>query len=123
VARWAAQWIWSGHWRPRRIHAVCGVIPQSDLFSGTIRENIRYGRLEATDADIEIVAGQVGAAEFISQLKGYDTEVGESGNRLSTGQKQFVSLARAMLSDPQILILDDVCAYLPANGSEARRAR
>ena len=84
------------------------VLQEPHLFSGTIRENIRYGRLQATDAEIETVVQQVGAAEFISQLpKGFDTEVGESGNRLSTGQKQFVSLARAMLADPQILILDE----------------
>jgi ATP-binding cassette subfamily B protein len=80
------------------------VLQEPHLFSGTIRENIRYGRLQASDAEIEAVARQVGAAEFISQLpKGYDTEVGEGGNRLSTGQKQFVSLARALLADPQIL--------------------
>jgi ATP-binding cassette subfamily B protein len=91
-----------------------GIVPQEPhLFSGTIRENIRYGRLEATDADIEAVAQQAGAAEFISQMpKGYDTDVGESGSRLSTGQKQFVSLARAMLSDPQILILDEATSSL-----------
>jgi len=78
------------------------------LFSGSIRENLRYGRLNASDADIESAARLSGAHGFISKLdKGYDTDVGEGGNLLSTGQKQLISLARAVLSQPEIFIMDE----------------
>ncbi len=84
------------------------VLQQPHLFSGTIRENIRYGRLDATDADVERVAKMVDAEDFILKFeKGYDTDVGEGGNRLSTGQKQLISFARALIANPAIFVLDE----------------
>ncbi len=91
------------------IHQRLGVVLQTPhLFSGTIRDNIRYGRRDASDAEIEEAARLVGAHEFITTLeKGYDTEVGEGGVLLSTGQKQLLSLARAILARPEIFIMDE----------------
>lgn len=91
------------------IQSQIGMVLQTPhLFSGTVRDNIRYGRLEATDEEIEAAAKVVHAHEFINQMeKGYDEEVGEGGNLLSTGQKQLISLARAVLADPRILIMDE----------------
>ncbi len=84
------------------------VLQQPHLFSGTIRDNIRYGRLVATDAEIEQAAKLMDADDFILRFeKGYDTDVGEGGNRLSIGQKQLVSFARAMIADPAIFVLDE----------------
>jgi ATP-binding cassette, subfamily B, bacterial len=84
------------------------VLQNPHLFSGTIRENIRYGRLEATDVEIENAARLVNAHEFIQEFeKGYDHEVGEGGNLLSTGQKQLISFARALLANPALFILDE----------------
>ena len=84
------------------------VLQQPHLFSGTVRENIRYGRLDATDAEVEAAARMVDAEEFILRLeKGYDTDIGEGGNRLSTGQKQLISFARALIVDPVIFVLDE----------------
>ena len=84
------------------------VLQTPHLFSGTVRENIRYGRLDATDAEVEEAARLAGAADFVERLeKGYDAEVGEGGNRLSVGQKQLVSLARAILARPEIFIMDE----------------
>ena len=84
------------------------VLQQPHLFSGTIRENIRFGRLDATDEEIESAARMVDADAFIRQLEnGYDTQVGEGGNRLSTGQKQLISFARALIANPAIFILDE----------------
>jgi ATP-binding cassette subfamily B protein len=84
------------------------VLQTPHLFSGTIRDNIRYGRLEATDEEVEEAARLAGAHDFIETLPdGYDEEVGEGGNLLSVGQKQLVSLARAVLADPEIFIMDE----------------
>jgi ATP-binding cassette subfamily B protein len=84
------------------------VLQTPHLFSGTIRDNIRYGRLEATDAEVEAAARLAHAHEFILTMeKGYDSEVGEGGNLLSTGQKQLISLARAVLAQPDIFIMDE----------------
>jgi ATP-binding cassette subfamily B protein len=84
------------------------VLQTPHLFSGTIRENLRYGCLDATDEEIEAAAKMAGAHDFIITLeKGYEEDVGESGNLLSVGQKQLVSLARAILADPDIFIMDE----------------
>ena len=91
------------------IQSRVGIVLQTPhLFSGTIRENIRYGRLDATDGAIEEAAKIVGAHEFILALdKGYDEQVGEGGSLLSVGQKQLISLARAVLANPDIFIMDE----------------
>ena len=91
------------------IQSRIGIVLQTPhLFSGTIRANIRYGRLDATDDEIEEAARLARAHEFIARMeKGYDEEVGEGGGRLSVGQKQLVSLARAILADPEIFIMDE----------------
>ena len=91
------------------LYANLGYVLQTPhLFSGTIADNIRYGNLNATPEQIETAARMVSAHEFIMRLEnGYDTEVGEGGNRLSTGEKQLVSFARAILADPRIFVLDE----------------
>jgi len=91
------------------IHNRVGIVLQTPhLFSGSIRENIRYGKLGASDDEITEAAKVAGAHEFISKFeKGYDQEVGEGGNQLSVGQKQLISLARAVLSKPEIFIMDE----------------
>ncbi|MCC7164925.1 MAG: ABC transporter ATP-binding protein [Anaerolineae bacterium] len=91
------------------IQSRIGVVLQTPhLFSGTVRENIRYGKLEATDEQVEQAARVAGAHDFIVTLeKGYLAQVGEGGNLLSTGQKQLISLARAVLANPDILVMDE----------------
>jgi ABC-type multidrug transport system fused ATPase/permease subunit len=86
-----------------------GIVPQEGfLFSGTIRDNIAFGRPDATDAEVREAAAAVGAHDFIERLPdGYDTEVGERGAQLSAGQRQLVAFARAAGADPRILILDE----------------
>jgi ATP-binding cassette, subfamily B, bacterial len=91
------------------IQSRIGIVLQTPhLFSGTIRENIRYGNLQAPDAQVEQAASVAGAHDFIVSFeKGYDAQVGEGGNLLSTGQKQLISLARAVLAQPEIFIMDE----------------
>ena len=91
------------------IHSRIGIVLQTPhLFSGSVRDNIRYGRLEASDDDVVEAAKIAGAHDFIVTLeKGYDHDVGESGNLLSVGQKQLISLARAVLARPELFIMDE----------------
>ncbi|MEX1246855.1 MAG: ABC transporter ATP-binding protein [Anaerolineales bacterium] len=91
------------------IQSRVGVVLQTPhLFSGSVRENIRYGRLIASNEDIEAAAKLAGAHDFIADLeKGYESEVGEGGNLLSVGQKQLISLARAVLANPEIFVMDE----------------
>lgn len=91
-----------------------GIVPQETLlFGGTIRENIRYGRLDATEDEIFAAARAANAHEFITELPdGYETIVGERGIRLSGGQRQRVAIARAILKDPRILLLDEATSSL-----------
>jgi len=84
------------------------VLQNAHIFSGSIIENIRYGRLNATDEEVIAAARLAGADDFITEMEeGYDTPTGEGGSRLSAGQKQLVSFARAILADPQILVMDE----------------
>lgn len=91
-----------------------GIMTQDNfLFSGTIRDNIRYGRLDATDEEIEEAAKAVNAHEFIMELEnGYETEISERGSRLSIGQRQLLAFARTMVSNPRILILDEATSSI-----------
>ena len=91
-----------------------GIMTQDNfLFTGTIRENIRYGKLDATDEEIEEACKKVNAHDFIMNLeKGYDTELTERGGGLSAGQKQLLAFARTILSDPKILILDEATSSI-----------
>jgi len=96
------------------------VLQETFLFSGTLRENIKYGRDEATDDQVVAAAQAANAHDFITELKyGYDTDVGERGIRLSGGQKQRIAIARAILRDPKVLILDEATSLLDSE-SEAQ---
>lgn len=96
------------------LHSQIGYVLQNPhLFSGTVRENIRYGRLDATDAEIEEAARRVSADEVVKKLEhGYESDVGESGGRLSTGEKQLISFARAILANPSIFVLDEATSSI-----------
>jgi len=98
------------HW----LHSKLGYVLQSPhLFSTTVMENIRYGRLDATDEEVIYAAKMVGVDDFVNKLDlGYQTFVGEGGNLLSVGQKQLISFARAILADPRILILDEATSSI-----------
>lgn len=98
------------------LHSSMGYVLQNPhLFSGSIRENIRFGRLDATDEEIEEAAKIVAADRIINGFeKGYDSNVGEGGDRLSTGEKQLVSFARAVLADPRIFIFDEATSSVDA---------
>lgn len=96
------------------LHTSIGYVLQTPhLFSGSVKDNIRYGRLDATDEEIENAAKFVNAHEFIMGMeKGYDSDVGEGGGQLSTGEKQLISFARAVLADPRIFVLDEATASI-----------
>jgi ABC-type multidrug transport system fused ATPase/permease subunit len=98
-----------------------GIVPQEAfLFSGTVAENIAFGRPDADAAQIRAAAAAVGAEEFIAELpSGYDTEVGERGAQLSAGQRQLIAFARALIADPRILVLDEATSNVDLH-SEAR---
>ncbi len=91
------------------LHSHIGyVLQEPHLFSGSIRENIRYGRLDATDEEVEAAARAVNADRVAAKLpQGYDTDVGECGDKLSTGEKQLISFARAIIAKPKIFVLDE----------------
>ena len=106
------------------LRAQIGIVPQETvLFSASVRENIRYGRLDATDEEIEAAARDANAHEFIMQFpEGYDTQIGERGLMLSGGQRQRIAIARAILKDPRILILDEATSALDTESEKIVQA-
>ena len=105
----------------RSLRSQMGIVPQEAfLFSGTVAENIAFGRTDASPEQIRSAAATVGAEEFIAELpNGYDTEIGERGTQLSAGQRQLIAFARALIADPRILVLDEATSNVDLH-SEAR---
>jgi ABC-type multidrug transport system fused ATPase/permease subunit len=105
----------------RSLRSQMGIVPQEAfLFSGTVAENIAFGRTDASPEQIRAAAATVGAEEFISELpSGYDTEIGERGTQLSAGQRQLIAFARALIAEPRILVLDEATSNVDLH-SEAR---
>ncbi|MFI4990510.1 MAG: ABC transporter ATP-binding protein [Solirubrobacterales bacterium] len=105
----------------RSLRSQMGIVPQEAfLFSGSVAENIAFGRPDADADQIRAAAAAVGAEEFISELpNGYDTEIGERGTQLSAGQRQLIAFARALIADPRILVLDEATSNVDLH-SEAR---
>ena len=108
----------------KSLRSQLGIVPQEGfLFSGTIRDNIAFGRPDATDDEVREAARAVGADEFVARLPdGYETEVGERGGHLSAGQRQLVAFARAAVADPRVLILDEATSNVDV-ATEARIER
>jgi ATP-binding cassette subfamily B protein len=106
---------------PAALRERIALVPQQPtLFAASARDNIRYGRLDASDAEIEHAAQQAEAHEFIGELpKGYDEELGERGVRLSGGQQQRIAIARALLKDAPVLLLDEATSALDAQSERA----
>ncbi len=98
------------------LHSQIGYVLQSlHMFSGTVRENIRFGRLDASDQEVEEAARQVSADAAAARLEhGYESNVGESGGRLSVGEKQLILFARAILADPAVFVLDEATSSIAA---------
>ena len=109
---------------PLEVRSRIGLVPQDTvLFAASARENIRYGRPGATDAEVESAAQAAAADEFLRRLpQGYDTFLGERGTRLSGGQRQRIAIARAILRDPPILLLDEATSALDAESERLVRA-
>jgi ATP-binding cassette subfamily B protein len=105
----------------RSLRSQMGIVPQEAfLFSGSVAENIAFGRPDADAQQIRAAAAAVGAEEFIAELpSGYDTEIGERGTQLSAGQRQLIAFARALIADPRILVLDEATSNVDLH-SEAR---
>jgi ATP-binding cassette subfamily B protein len=101
-----------------------GVVPQEAVvFSGTVMENIRYGKPEATDEEVQAAAEAAFAQEFISELpQAYDTYLGDRGVRLSGGQRQRIAIARAILKNPPLLLLDEATSALDAHSERMVQA-